>query len=1017
MNFRLTLLATTVLSASAWAAQDAATANHAADMEKGTALFNSDVAALLNEHCVKCHGGEKGSKGALDLTTRELALKGGDTGPAFVPGKSADSLLVQSIRHEDRDLQMPKKADKLPDEVIAKIVQWVDLGAPYAKPLIAGKSTRDRSKVTDDDRKFWSFQPLAKPEPPVVKNEAWCRTPIDRFILAKCEEKGIWPSPPADKVVLIRRAYFDLIGLPPTPEQVARFESDTEPNAFEKVVDELLASPHYGERWGRHWLDLARYAESHGYEQDYDRPNAYQYRDYVIRALNADQPYDEFVRWQLAGDELAPENPEAWKATGFLAAGTHATQITLNQAEKERYDELDDMAATTGNAFLGLSVGCARCHDHKFDPIPTADYYRLISTFTTTVRSDYDIEVNATESRARHAAWEKDHAPLTAALAQWEKDKAPARFDAWRAGTSTLPQPAWLTLAADKLGITGTYYVLSAQKTLPDGSYLIGVTAGTPDTYAFTTKISGTKLSALRLEALLDKSLPGYGPGWSENGGFGLSDLTATAKLADGRTKTLKFAGDKPAWKLAKGNGEARKVFALAEPLETEGGVELTVSMKFVTGKGRENLGRFRLSFSSQADAPAEEAPFPFKSYALAREVPLRSPSGDTYPTPPAPKPEQVAALKRLYYTTDPEWQKLAEAVRADERAQPRAQYTKALVCSEGLPAVRLHTQGPDFYEKTYLLKRGDLNQKQDEAVPGFLQVVTRADESRWVTPPAADARTPMKRAALARWITDTDGGAGQLAARVMANRVWQHHFGRGIVSTPSDFGAQGDKPTHPELLDYLAGELIRGGWRLKSLHKAIMLSKVYQESAHASAEQIAADPNNTLFAHRARQRLEGEVIRDAILAVSGLIDPTMFGPGTLDPAMKRRAIYFQIKRSQLPPMMIAFDGPDTLQSMGQRSSTTVAPQSLLLMNNTLVREAAKAWVKKLDPKLQLAAVNQAYEQALGRNPTAAEIQIAYAFLKMQGDTYGDDNGSGSQKAFADFCQTLFGLNEFLYVN
>ncbi|MEI9895427.1 MAG: DUF1553 domain-containing protein [Chthoniobacter sp.] len=289
--------------------------------------------------------------------------------------------------------------------------------------------------------------------------------------------------------------------------------------------------------------------------------------------------------------------------------------------------------------------------------------------------------------------------------------------------------------------------------------------------------------------------------------------------------------------------------------------------------------------------------------------------------------------------------------MRAHERTEPRAQYVKALVCSEGLPAVRLNTQGPDFYPKTYLLKRGDLNQKQDEAAPGFLQVMSRADESRWATPPPPEARTPMKRAALARWITDTDAGAGQLAARVIANRVWQHHFGRGIVATPSDFGAQGDKPTHPELLDYLAGELIRGGWHLKSLHKLIMMSRVYQESTLASPDQIAADPNNSLFSHRARQRLEGEVIRDSILAVSGQIDPTMFGPGTLDPAMKRRAIYFQIKRSQLPPMMIAFDGPDTLQSMGQRSSTTVAPQSLLLMNNTLVREAARAWVKAIGPQ------------------------------------------------------------------
>ena len=1006
MNFRLALLTTAALGVSAWAVEDAATANHAADMEKGTALFNSDVAALLTDHCVKCHGGEKGTKGALDLTTRELALKGGDTGPAFVPGKSAESLLVQSIRHEDKDLQMPKKEDKLPGDVIAKIAQWVDLGAPYAKALVAGKSTRDRSKVTDDDRKFWSFQPLAKPELPTVKSEDWCRTPIDPFILAKIEKKGIAPSPAADKVTLIRRAYFDLIGLPPTPEQVEKFVNDTAPNAFEKVVDELLASPHYGERWGRHWLDLARYAESHGYEQDYDRPNAYHYRDYVIRALNADQPYDEFVRWQIAGDELAPENPEAWKATGFLAAGTHATQITANQAEKERYDELDDMAATTGNAFLGLSVGCARCHDHKYDPIPTADYYRLISTFTTAVRSDYDLEVNPAESRARHAAWEKEHAPLAAALAHWEKEQAPARFAAWRQSGPVLPQPPWLTLAADKLTISGANYAISTQKHLPDGSYLIGVTAGVPETYTFTTKIRRLKLAALRLEALTDKSLPNYGPGWSETGEFKVTEITAIAKLADGKTKSL-IAGDgKAKWSSTKGGEDSRIVFVLPQPLDTEDGTELTVTMKFAGGLGRNNLGRFRLGCSSQSDAADDVAAFDYKDFTLAQDA--------IAPVSPA-KPAQLAALSRLYCTTDPEWQKLAGAVRAHERIEPREEYVKALVCSEGLPAVRLNTQGPDFYEKTYQLKRGDLNQKQDEAVPGFLQVVTRGDEARWNPPPPADARTPMKRAALARWITDADEGAGQLAARVIVNRLWQHHFGSGIVSTPSDFGAQGERPTHPELLDYLAGELIRRDWRLKPIHKLIMMSAVYQESAHTDPAQVAADPNNTLFSHRTRQRLEGEVIRDSILAVSGLLDTTMYGPGTLDTEMKRRAIYFQIKRSQLPPMLNAFDGPDTLQSVGLRSSTTVAPQSLLLMNNTLVREAAKAWAKKLDPTLGPAAVVQAYEEALGREPKPAEVQMASQFLQKQGAAYGE--GDRSERAFTDFCQMLFGLNEFLYVD
>ena len=749
-----------LISASCLAAETPIPPDHAAQMAKGVELFNSDVGKLLADHCVKCHGGEKGVKGELDITTREALMKGGESGDAVVPGKSGESLLVKSIRHEDKDLKMPKKADKLADAAITKIAEWIDLGAPYGKPLVDGKG-RDRSKVTDEDRKWWSFQPLSGAKPPEIRNpKSEIRNPIDAFIVAKLEEKGLAPNPAAEKRTLIRRAYFDLIGLPPTPEQTDRFLADAAPNAYEKVIDDLLASPHYGERWGRHWLDLARYAESHGYEQDYDRPNAWHYRDYVIRALNADQPFDEFVRWQIAGDELAPDNVEAWKATGFLAAGTHATQITANQAEKERYDELDDMAATIGTSMLGLTVGCARCHDHKYDPIPTRDYYRLISTFTKTVRSDYDVIVNAAQHRA-----EKEH--------------------------------------------------------------------------------------------------------WSE----------------------------------------------------THAGPEL--------------------------------------------------------------QPEKVTAL----------------------------------ICSEGVPAVRNHTQGPDFYEQTFFLSRGDLNKKEGEAPPGFLQVLASAPEERWNVPPPAGARTPWRRASLAKWLTDKDAGAGHLLARVIVNRLWQHHFGRGLVATPSDFGAQGDRPTHPELLDWLAGELIRGGWKLKPLHKLMMTGAAYMQSAQSDSARRAADPANTLVWRHPRQRIEGEVIRDSILAVTGALDPKMFGPGTLDAAMKRRSIYFQIKRSQLPPMMITFDAPDTLGSMGLRSSTTVAPQALLLMNNAQVRTSVRAWAKTLASQPATDAVKRAYLTALGRPPSDDETATAAEFLRTQTESYKTaGKADAPELALTDFCQSLVSLNEFVYV-
>jgi len=1023
MNLRLIPLACAVFGASAFAADQTVAASHAVDMEKGLAIFNSDVAGLLTEHCVKCHGGEKGTKGGFDLSTREVAVKEGDTGFGIVPGRSAESLLVTSIRHTDPDLKMPKKADKLPDAAIAKITQWVDLGAPFAKPLVAGKSTRDKSKVSEEDRKFWSFQPLARPQPPAVKNEAWCRTPIDRFVLAKIEEKGVAPSGAADKQTLIRRAYFDLIGLPPTPEQVDKFLADTTPDAFAKVVDELLASPHYGERWGRHWLDLARYAESHGYEQDYDRPNAYHYRDYVIRALNADQPSDEFLRWQIAGDELAPENPEAWKATGFLAAGTHATQITANQAEKERYDELDDMAGTVGTAMLGLTVACARCHDHKFDPIPTADYYRFISTFTTTVRSDYDLILNPAQYRPAKEQWDRAHAPLVAVREKFEKEQLPARFAAWEQAGGKVSAPPWQVLKDGEAVSEGG----ATMERQGDGSFL--ATGANPDFDGFTitAPVPAGRVTAVKLEALKHEGLVRSGPGRAPNGNFALSNLTVQATPAGGKAFALKLAkasatfeqkglpvkavidGDKrSAWAVDPQFGKDHAaVFTLAEPVTLVEGATLTFTLRF-DNNAKHAIGRVRLSVT---DAPEPAIPDGQTGATIAEVQRILKIAPDQR------KPAEVEKLLAWYRPQDTDWQKLDAAVSAHARLEPQPEQVTALVSSEGLKAVRLHTQGPDFYEKTFQLKRGDLNQKQDEAQPGFLQVVTRAEESRWIAAPPAEARTPLKRTALARWITDPEAGAGHLAARVIVNRLWQHHFGRGIVSTPSDFGAQGEKPTHPELLDWLAQELIRGGWRLKPLHKQMMLSHAYQLSADAPPESRAADPDNTLFARRSRQRLEGEAIRDSILAVSGVLDRKMFGPGTLDQAMKRRSIYFQIKRSQLPPMMVTFDAPDTLQSMGQRGTTTVAPQSLLLLNNAQVRAAAKTWAAALEsaglsPRDK---VQRIYREGLSRPPAAAEEQSIDAFLALQAKSYA---ASGKpDTSWVDLCQMIFGLNEFLYVD
>ncbi len=725
-------------------------------MAEGLAIFTRHVRPLLVRRCLKCHGGETEIQSGLNLATREGLLKGGMNGKAVIPGKSRGSRLNRLIAHAEEPY-MPQDAPKLSDAEIGQIASWIDHGAPYDEGLIpSAKPEQPWTERTVDPkvRKFWSFQPLAVTRPPVdAARTAWPRNPIDAFINQSLDRQNLTPNGEAGPRALVRRVTFDLIGLPPTAAELDAFEADPSPAAYAALVDRLLASPHYGNRWARHWLDLARFAESHGFEHDYDRPTAYHFRDFVIRAFNDDLPYDTFVRWQLAGDEFAPHDSMALMATGFLAAGVHSTQITKNEVEKQRYDELDDMLATTGNAILGLSVGCARCHDHKFDPIPQADYYRLLSAFTTTVRTEVDLQPRQTDRRP-----------------------------------------------------------------------------------------------------------------------------------------------------------------------------------------------------------------------------------------------------------------------------------VKALIASEGLPPVRLHTQGDDFFKQTFFLSRGDVNQKQGAAPLGFLQVLMRSPdrEKHWPAEPPKGSRTSYRRTALADWLTDTQSGAGQLVARVIVNRLWQHHFGHGIVATPNDFGTRGERPSHPELLDWLAAELIRHNWQLKPIQRLILTSAAYRESSEADRAKESVDPLNRFFWRHEKRRLEGEVVRDALLACGNRLDERMFGPGSLDEAQRRRSIYFTVKRSELVPMMQVFDAPEALTSMGDRPSTTIAPQALLLLNNVNVRACARAFAARLLPALDRSpaeAVRGGYRMALCRDPRSDELEDSITFIEQQRALHASDPKAAESQTHArdaallDFCQVLMCLNEFVYVD
>jgi hypothetical protein len=978
-----------------------------ADRE-GLDFFEKKIRPVLVDRCYSCHSADaKKLKGALLVDSRDGLLKGGDTGPSVVPGDPGKSLLIKAIGYKDEDLKMPPKG-RLAPEVVADFAAWVKRGAPdpRSKGVVAAPAKKEIS--IEAGRKYWAFQPIRTPEPPAVKSRTL--TPVDAFVYANLEAAGIAPNGPASKRRLIRRATLDLLGIPPTPEEVEAFVADATPDAMAKLVSRLLERPEYGERWARHWLDVARFAESHGFEQDYDRENAFHYRDFLIQAFNRDLPFDRFARWQIAGDELAPDDPLAWMATGFLGAGAFPTQLTETEFESARYDELDSMASTTSSAFLGLSIGCARCHDHKFDPFPSRDYYRIVSTFTTTIRSMAELAMDPEGDKAALAKWEQEHPPLVAAFQKFEREELPARFQKWLASKPWEKEgaAAWtlLDLVETKSQGGATF------KPQSDGSVLATGENPKNDRWTFKAR-TAQAITAIRLEALKDASLKKGGPGRADNGNFALSDFRLTVagkpvKLTAGKVTFQQNASNLSAassvdadkvsgWAVDPQFGKDHAaVFELDAPA---GPGALVFEFEF-NNNAQHSIGRPRLSVTTRPAPVALEGDS--KPQAIT----------ELYESLRAGTAPDAAALA-IYARTDPEALKLRKAVETHLAAKPAPKVTKVLVAVDGLKPLKHHADDrgfPHFYKETFVLARGDVNKKQGVAPQGFLQVLMRApeQEKRWISDPPAGSRTPQRRSALATWLTDVDAGAGALVARVIVNRLWAQHFGRGIVATPNDFGVQGEPPSHPELLEWLAAELIRNGWRLKPIHKLLMTSAVYLESADLVAESAKRDPDNRLLWRRDPRRLEAEAIRDSLLDVGGLLDRRMYGPGTLDENMTRRSIYFFIKRSRLIPTMMVFDAPEPLASQGGRPTTTIAPQALLFMNSPLVRKAATGLAKQ-------GSIVEIYRRALGRPPTGNELRAGAAFLIRQGESYAKDGRPDA--SLVDFAQAVLCLNEFVYVD
>jgi hypothetical protein len=793
----------------------------------GIAFFEKRVRPLLVKHCYSCHSAEaKKLKGELLLDTRAGVLKGGTSGPAVVPGDPGKSLLVKLVRHADESERMPPK-EKLSAAEIADLETWVKMGAPDPRTGAAAAKALDLAKA----KEFWSFRPVADPPAPAVKDSAWPLTAVDRFVLAKLEEKGLTPAPPADKRTLVRRATFDLTGLPPTPEEIDAFLKDDSPDAFARVVDRLLASRAYGERWGRHWLDVVRYADTAGDNSDYPIPQMVRYRDWVIAAVNRNLPYDEFVRQQLAGD-LLPADGDADRHAKLIATGYLA-----NTRRFGSYDDLgngqpypwhltiEDTIDNLGRTFLGLTVNCCRCHDHKFDPLSQADYYALYGFFQSTRYPWPGIELDKVQ---------RDMVPLVPA-----------------------------------------------------------------DRVAAVAKERSAKVAGLDAE---------------------LKALRATKAAAD---KAVAFS-------------------ALAAA---------------VTKSRSDSLGA-RINNAKKAKEDVEKQPLP-------------------YPT--------------------------AYAVQ-DRPREGKRKVGNACVQIKGDPE-RL---GPEVPRRFPTVLGG-------QTLPKDV--------------------TGSGRRELAEWIVDPKN---PLTARVMVNRIWQWHFGQAIVPTPSDFGTQGRRPTHPELLDHLATRFVEGGWSVKAMHRLVMLSRAYQMASREHDASAKIDVANEYLWRFPRRRLDAESIRDAVLAASGGLDRSPGGPHPFPPMPKwdytqhnpfkavydtnRRSVYLMTQRIQRHPFLALFDGPDTNASTATRVTSTTPLQALYLMNDPFVHAQAKAFAGRLlkERDGDAARVERAYLLLYGRPPTTGERAAALEYLSKAGEKLaaaGAATGERPAKAWASLARALFLSNEFVYVD
>lgn len=998
--------------------------------ESDLEFFEKKVRPLLVQHCYECHGPEE-QEGSLRLDSRKSLLKGGDTGPAVIPGQPKKSEMIAALRHDPDGYQMPPSG-KLPSKEIALLTEWVKRGAPWPAEEVDEQQTGEEFNLTERAR-HWSFQPVVRPPVPAVQNKDWAQQPIDLFILDKLEQAQLAPSVDTDKRTWIRRVTFDLIGLPPTRAEIQEYLEDESSQAEEKVVDRLLASSQYGVRWGRHWLDLVRFSETYGHEFDYNIPHAWRYRDYVIRALNQDLPYDQFIQEHIAGDlfetprrDPQTGNNESAVATAFywLGQGKHSP-VDIRAEECDTVENQIDVMTKT---FLGLTVSCARCHDHKFDPITTKDYYALAG-YLQSSRQEYRI-INDTPDVQQtllelHQLSQQEGVSLSRELLELAKEQMQKQESSFR---NNLEQ----TIASlDKNEFQRIEdhadtndFMRSASTSWRDSGWAFSpqnlsgevVLSEEPDSPMQLTegrtihsgKYGGQLQGALRSNTFPIKQkyihyrVRRTGPVRSAGRGFKEGQLNL---IVDGfqiikpplyGNLSLKVPNDGKIHWLKQDVSKFLGANAYLEILdEDESAIEVS-----------------EILFSDQSELPVNETK---PDYSEVKKALIKSLESSTELSP-----EESQLVNMICKSI---WSHLPG--KLNHRV---AQFHKRVnSVKENLPIPeRTIAIVEGSSENEHVMIRGNHKKVGDQVPRRFLEVFD--------SEPVSPEEKGSGRLGLAKQIASPEN---PFTARVMVNRIWMHYFGRGIVPTPDNLGVLGQLPTHPELLDYLAYDFMQQGWSLKKLHKQFVLSRTYRMTSQMATPEIEEkDPGNQLWHRMPLKRLEGEIVRDAILAISGELDSSMYGPGVapyLTPFMEgrgrpsqsgpldgdgRRSIYLNVRRNFLNPLFLAFDYPTPMTTTGRRSVSNVPAQALTMMNNPFVVQQAASWIRNRysdSSKNQEEQIQQMYEEAFGRPALPEEVEWGIQFLEDQLREYHDDDHS-EQKAWNDYAHVLFNLKEFIYL-